>query len=281
MAREEKSLTLEELQNITRIQKRYLSAIEEGNYDILPGKFYTRAFIKQYAEAVDLEHEQLFEEYKSEIPLAYEDDLPEQLSRVQTRNTISRRSSKLIEVFPKILITVFVIALVVLIWFLVVKYGNFGASEPETDTHKAVNIQEAEDISPPDQQNSEDNEGGENIDEEPLPEVAKPQQEITVESVSGGITTYVLKNAEQFEVKVKAVSANTWLVVTNNQEKVFQAGIELENGESETYDLSDESEAKIRVGNSAAAEIYVNEEKIEFESEKIVQDIIIKFERVE
>ncbi len=281
MAREEKSLTLDELQNITRIQKRYLSAIEEGNYDILPGKFYTRAFIKQFAEAVDLEPEELFEDYKNEIPLAYEDDLPEQLSRVQTRNTISRRSSKLIEVFPKILITVFVIALVVLIWFLVVKYGNFGARQPETDPNKTVEIQESEDIPSPDQQNSEDEGGEENVDEETPPEDVKPQQEITVEGVSGGTTTYVLTNAEKFEVMVKAVSANTWLVVTNNQEKVFQAGIELENGETETYDLSDESEAKIRVGNSAAAEIYVNDEKIEFESDKIVQDIIIKFEQAE
>ena len=40
----------------------------------MPGKFYARAFIKQYAEAVGLEPEELFEEYKNEIPIAYEDD---------------------------------------------------------------------------------------------------------------------------------------------------------------------------------------------------------------
>ncbi|WP_139037439.1 helix-turn-helix domain-containing protein, partial [Bacillus pumilus] len=51
-AREEKGMSLEDLQTVTKIQKRYLLAIEQGNYDIIPGKFYVRAFIKQYAEAV-------------------------------------------------------------------------------------------------------------------------------------------------------------------------------------------------------------------------------------
>ncbi len=61
-AREEKGMSLDDLQAATKIQKRYLTALEEGNYDIIPGKFYVRAFIKQYAEAVGLDSELLFEE---------------------------------------------------------------------------------------------------------------------------------------------------------------------------------------------------------------------------
>ena len=54
-ARLAKGYSLEDLQEITKIQKRYLIGIEEGNYSIMPGSFYVRAFIKQYAEAVGLE----------------------------------------------------------------------------------------------------------------------------------------------------------------------------------------------------------------------------------
>lgn len=57
-AREEKGMSLDDLQAATKIQKRYLTALEEGNYDVIPGKFYVRAFIKQYAEAVGLNSEQ-------------------------------------------------------------------------------------------------------------------------------------------------------------------------------------------------------------------------------
>lgn len=61
-ARKAKGYTLDDLQQMTKIQKRYLIAIEEGNYDVMPGKFYARAFIKQYADTVGLNGDQLLEE---------------------------------------------------------------------------------------------------------------------------------------------------------------------------------------------------------------------------
>ena len=67
-ARLVKGLSLDDLQEITKIQKRYLIGIEEGNFSSMPGKFYVRAFIKQYAEAVGLEPEEIFEKFNSEIP---------------------------------------------------------------------------------------------------------------------------------------------------------------------------------------------------------------------
>jgi len=54
-AREEKGISLDEIQRITKIQRRYLEAIERGHFHVLPGHFYARAFIKSYAEAVGLD----------------------------------------------------------------------------------------------------------------------------------------------------------------------------------------------------------------------------------
>ena len=67
-ARIKKGYTIDDLQQITKIQKRYLIAIEEGQFDHLPGDFYVRAFIKQYSDAVGISSDDLLEEYKAEIP---------------------------------------------------------------------------------------------------------------------------------------------------------------------------------------------------------------------
>ncbi|MCD8511637.1 MAG: helix-turn-helix domain-containing protein [Bacillus sp. (in: Bacteria)] len=46
-AREEKGYTLDDLQKITKIQKRYLVAIEEGDFSRLPGDFLCPCICKE------------------------------------------------------------------------------------------------------------------------------------------------------------------------------------------------------------------------------------------
>lgn len=129
-AREAKGLTLDDLQDITKIQKRYLKDIEEGNYDSIPGKFYVRAFIKQYGEAVGLDPEALFDEYKHEIPSVYEEQIAEPLSRSGTRKP-DEGVSKFLEMLPRIIITLVIIGIIVLAWFLFKKQSAIMMQKPQ------------------------------------------------------------------------------------------------------------------------------------------------------
>jgi len=67
-AREQRGYTLDDIQEVTKIRKRYLEAIENGEYKVLPGSFYVRAFVKTYAETVGLDAEEVLRLYQKELP---------------------------------------------------------------------------------------------------------------------------------------------------------------------------------------------------------------------
>ncbi|MEG1798854.1 MAG: helix-turn-helix domain-containing protein, partial [Synergistaceae bacterium] len=55
--REAQNITIQDVSQHTKIQKHYISAIEDGNLELLPKGPYTRSFVKQYClylEAADL-----------------------------------------------------------------------------------------------------------------------------------------------------------------------------------------------------------------------------------
>lgn len=54
LRREEKNISLQQIANRTKIDIKYLRAIDEANFDILPD-IYIRAFIKEYSQTVDLD----------------------------------------------------------------------------------------------------------------------------------------------------------------------------------------------------------------------------------
>ncbi|WLR53368.1 helix-turn-helix domain-containing protein [Mesobacillus subterraneus] len=263
-AREAKGLSLDELQSITKIQKRYLLGIEEGNYSMMPGKFYVRAFIKQYAEAVGLDPEQLFEQHKNDIPSTYNEELPDQLSRVQSRKSLSPETSKVLDVLPKILIGIFIIGAIALVWYLIVLNAGDETKEPAT-TGKETTIDEPAETE--DESLDEDPSDSEDAaEEEPAEEEAEPEtpaQELTVISNSGSNTVYELKGADAFVIKIVSLG-QTWVGLSNGSKSIFQETLVKGKNESRTEDLSNETKAVINIGRAPDTEIYVNDEKLEY-----------------
>ncbi|WP_331281063.1 helix-turn-helix domain-containing protein [Bacillus sp. EB01] len=281
-ARQAKGLSLDDLQAATKIQKRYLAGIEEGNYSSMPGDFYVRAFIKQYAEAVGLDPDEVFDTYEGEIPSPVRKDLPEQLSRVKSRKGLAEGNSRVFDLLPKILIWVFIIGLMAGVYVIAQNFvGNNTAPKPENKQPPA-SIVENED------KKNENNTAGDKEDteedketEEPA-EPETPAQELVVAESTGGSTTYDLKNADKFELKVVS-KGETWVEIKNGSGKSFFRGMLVEGKEKadHTVDLTNESEAVMRVGKTSDTEIYVNGQKLEYESKEITQNITIRYIKTE
>jgi cytoskeleton protein RodZ len=63
-ARNRRGLELEEVEAAIKIRVRLLKAIEDEDWDLLPGGAYTRGFIRSYATFLGLDGERLVDEYR-------------------------------------------------------------------------------------------------------------------------------------------------------------------------------------------------------------------------
>ncbi|MEH7335557.1 RodZ domain-containing protein [Neobacillus drentensis] len=281
-ARIEKGFSLDDLQTMTKIQKRYLIGIEEGNYSSMPGNFYVRAFIKQYAEALNLNPDEIFETYKSEIPASLNDEIP-QLSRVKTHKAISEGNSKIFDILPKVLIGVFVLGVAGLLYYFLYNHAGKNSNESLSKDNEQVKFVKSENLEKAkanelEKKDSEKVKGTKKEEEKP-PVVEAPKQELSVVQSSGRNSTYSLKNAEKFIVKLVA-TGKSWVGVKNSTGKmVYQWTLDKDKLPSQTVDLTAESNAVIRVGNASGVEIYVNDQKLEYAiaPTQNVQNITIQY----
>ncbi|WP_324378036.1 helix-turn-helix domain-containing protein [Sphingomonas sp.] len=66
-AREAQGLTIEEIANSTRIPKRHLQTIEQGDYSGLPAPTYSAGFIKSWARRLGLDGQALSDDFRAEM----------------------------------------------------------------------------------------------------------------------------------------------------------------------------------------------------------------------
>lgn len=274
-ARTAKGYSLDDLQEMTKIQKRYLAGIEEGNYSMMPGPFYVRAFIKQYADAVGLDSDELLESYKQEVPSSTTEDVRQSITSSPSRSrSFSKSSSQLSDIFPMIVVALFIIIGIVIFWYF---YQNL-AKKPDsavTDTEQPLSLEEAdtkgETSSPDDAEKEEPVEVEEPVEEE-------PKQTIEMGTIEGPTTNYTLTGTETFSVKIVA-RGRAWVGV-KNPSGVEMLGRELAEGETVNLDLSDLQSARIRVGAAPQIDVFINDEKIEYgtpPAERITQNMMIQF----
>jgi len=61
--RESSGITLDEISEFTKINPKYLNAIEDGNFNIIP-TIYMRLFIRSYVKYIGADHNQALADYE-------------------------------------------------------------------------------------------------------------------------------------------------------------------------------------------------------------------------
>ncbi|XKE93485.1 DUF4115 domain-containing protein [Metaplanococcus flavidus] len=278
-ARIAKGYSLEDLQDVTKIQKRYLAGIEEGNYSMMPGQFYVRAFIKQYADAVGLNADELLEQHKSEMP----ETTKEQVSKPMAAPARSRRQSmsksssgRINEKMPMIIVALFIVLIIFVMWFFYNMLAENDPTDEATENDDGLQYEAPSENSPPpteEEEPAEDEAAEEQPEEE---EPAEPETEISVAGTEGQTTTYQWTGPAERELVID-VSGPSWVGATDENGENLMTAATMQAGQSETLDVSEASQIRLRLGAAPNVELSLNGEPIEYQQDLTTQNIVIDF----
>ncbi len=281
-ARERKQLSLEDLQRITKIQKRYLNAIEEGRFETLPGLFYARAFVKTYAETVDLDPEQLFEEFKNELPNPQREAvvLPSRSERTKQQQPPTNRPKRS-SFLPALAGVIVLIIVVFSIWKLAqVGGGGDRANEPVSPNESENNIEAklgeigsepTAETEEPEATNEPETDDDEGQADEPTDE--EPQMTLTFNKSEGNTSYFQLENGRLDDVRV-TLAGPSYIDVKNGLGKTFYTGQPSE-GEVVFEDLADEEQVIFNFGASQNVKLFISGQEVEFPLQSVHQKIAV------
>jgi cytoskeletal protein RodZ len=131
--REKRGITLDQAAADTRIREKFIKALEDGDYMSLPGAVYTKGFLRNYAEYLDLNQDELVVLFHQERGL----QAPEPARRFDPLKPITKRPF----IFtPAVLVPVGVLAAVLLfVGYLYYQFTSFAVAptldvtEPPSD----------------------------------------------------------------------------------------------------------------------------------------------------
>ncbi|MEK3882207.1 RodZ domain-containing protein [Paenibacillus sp. PL2-23] len=249
-AREQRGLSLDEIQELTKIRKRYLEAIESGDYSVLPGSFYVRAFVKNYSEAVGLDPEEVLRLYQHEVPAPAVEHATEPIPVRKPRKMKSQASERFGKIGFNLVMWCFLILILVLVWYYVVR-------NDDPDTNKADDTPITENSSTPAPATDNPDPSEPAVSVTPPPPTKAPTT-VTFNSKSGKTDLYDIGPAGTVhKVELKVVGGRNWVEVrsgSNRGTKLFYANAE--DGAVQTYELTEP--IYINVGRADFTEVTVD-----------------------
>ncbi len=241
LRREEKNISLQQIANRTKIDIKYLRAIDEANFDILPD-IYIRAFIKEYSQTVDLDPIEVIKKFdlaKKGIfgtqPDKYENKL---IDEKETKNEIQPVVPEVVTVNQKInseeshkkfaLNKNIVYVSVLLISLIILSYFIFFSGSGE-DLANGLNDQSK-------------------LDEVPRYEIVKPPAEQETNIVKDDSLDLTLNT-----------TGRVWCKIYKDNKEIFQNFIEA----NQTRTFRAEKEFRVIVGNAGFVSLKLENENLD------------------
>ncbi len=269
----------------------------------MPGKFYARAFIKEYAAAVGLDAKELLEEHKEEIPQTEEDNSSQYtyIHRSRKDNNPAKRAS-VFSLIPTVIVVLLIIGILAVFWFFAQdtpEESNTEPEEPQEDNAIIRDSGSSKEESGQDQgengaesdgndsnaadQGQQDEENDSSVDEE----TNSSQPELVVEETGSGAppeSTLTLKNASD-DVSVSIdVMGDSWLAVEKGDEESLYSGMVSVDDAPIEFELTDADRVWFNVGSAPNLDITIDGVKLDYPIDaenEVYQHLWINIDRSE
>jgi len=237
-----KGLTLEEIQEITKIRIRYLKAIEDGDFSIMPALVYAKGFVKSYAEALGLDGNELVKKYEYLFQEKEEEAIPN--IEITSYKKEGRDFSQFFLTLKKAVIFVLVIGIIGYGFYYFINQVKKGlAPIPQQNQSEASTISE---------------------DKTNLPQesnVSQPKVNTSIEKISETskkIEYKVVPSGESYKVEISVPGEKCWFSIKVDENVVFE-GL-MTKDMSKIFDVKDS--ITILMGYPPAVKITVDGEEL-------------------
>lgn len=285
-AREEQGLSLDDIQEITKIQKRYLVAIEHDDFHALPGRFYARAFIKEYAQAVGLDPAIILADFDEGSIQQGEQEENVPYTRFDRSRRTEEKSSSILSFLPTVIVVILVIGIIFVAYTLMQKSSTNSGEDVEIPQENDEIIREKDNKQKPEDTDEEQDEG-ENTSEEDEVQTEDGAESSRFEVLEVGegnsplSTIDFIHNEDELILGLDATS-DVYVQIQNGNEQVLFEGSLTESTDVDDLDVSDEERVYLNIGNASGLSVTMNGEKLEYPvdaNEKVHQKMWINLKK--
>jgi cytoskeletal protein RodZ len=123
-------IDMSEVEARTKIRAKYLRAIENEEWDLLPGPVYVKSFLRTYGDFLGLDSRTLVDEYKRQ----YERPSDHEMRPISSLSRERERAARGPRIPPWLVVGVVLVGIVAALWFVGRNQSNSPSNTPSTPT---------------------------------------------------------------------------------------------------------------------------------------------------
>ncbi|HEL1828848.1 TPA: helix-turn-helix domain-containing protein [Streptococcus suis] len=218
-AREGRGWTFVDLQRITKIQAKYLQALEYNDFDFIANSDVVQSILKAYAEALELDADVLLDAYETNSLVKYYEDGEEELRSSELKRSYKVRKRKKNSYLPLIYLLLATGLIIIFVTYIVHSRLNNRASITPTTTSYSIVEQSVSEAS-----SGTETSSTEQAQSNSTSSSSSATENVTVSGSGSNIVATLKTVTYPVEVTVTAKNTTSWISLSDT---LLEGGVTL------------------------------------------------------